>query len=254
MVELQKKDLQLSLVYDKVFNNKKPKLSEIHRIQSKPIRRLLLQFNRLSLIRGVLHRRSFKDDDEIQQLILPQQLRRPILQSLHDDNGHQGQQRVLNLLREKVYWPSMFRDTDHWLSQCERCLISKGDYIEPKTQQGSLTAQQPLELLCTDFTKADVAKGCKENILVITDAFSKYSQAIVTNNQKALTVAKILVEKWFSGLSGFLPGSTVIKADPLTTKSLATSARCMVSNKQQLHHTTQEATLYVNGSTAPYSD
>ena len=53
-------------------------------------------------------------------------------------------------------------------------------------------------MLCIDFTKADVAKGGKENILVLTDAFSKYSQAIVTNNQKALTVAKILVEKWFS--------------------------------------------------------
>ena len=92
----------------------------------------------------------------------------------------------------------MYRDTDHWLSQCERCLISKGDHTEPKTRQGSLTAQQPIELLCIDFTKADVAKGGKENILVLTDTFSKYSQAVMTNNQTALTVAKILVEKWFS--------------------------------------------------------
>ena len=45
MAELQKKDLQLSLVYDKVSKNQKPKLSEIHRIQSKLIRMLLLQFN-----------------------------------------------------------------------------------------------------------------------------------------------------------------------------------------------------------------
>ena len=198
MAEYQKKDLQLLLVYDKVSKNFKPKLSEIHRIQSNPIHRLLLQFNRLSLIWGVLHRHSFKDDDEIQQLILPQQLHKPILKSLYDDNGHQGQQHVINLLWVKVYWPSMYRDTDHWLSQCERCLISKGDYTEPKTQQGSLTAQQPLELLCIDFTKADVAKAGKENILVLTDAFSKYSQAFMTNNQKYLTVAKILVEKWFS--------------------------------------------------------
>ena len=65
MAEYQKKDLQLSLVYDRVSKNLKPKLSEIHRIQSKPIHRLLLQFNQLSLIRGVLHRHSFKDDDEI---------------------------------------------------------------------------------------------------------------------------------------------------------------------------------------------
>ena len=62
-------------------------------------------------------------------------------------------------------------------------LYQKGDYTEPKTKQGSLVAHQPLELLCIDFTKAYVAKGGKENILILTDAFSKYSQAFVTNNQ-----------------------------------------------------------------------
>ena len=91
-------------------------------------------------------------------------------------------------------------DAEHWVSQCEWCLISKGDYNEPKTVQGSLVSNQPMELLCIDFTKADVAKGGKENILVLTDAFSKYSQAFVTPNQKSLTVAKVLVEKWFTCL------------------------------------------------------
>ena len=33
--------------------------------------------------------------------------------------------------------------------------------------------------------------------MVLTDAFTKFSQAFITNNQKALTVAKVLVEKWF---------------------------------------------------------
>ena len=51
----------------------------------------------------------------------------------------------------------------HWVSQCQWCLVSKGDYNEPKTVQGNLVANQPLELLCIDFTKADVAKGGKEN-------------------------------------------------------------------------------------------
>ena len=92
----------------------------------------------------------------------------------------------------------MFADTDRWLAQCERCHIAKGNYTEPKTQQGTLTANQPLELLCIDFTKADPSKGGKENILILTDAFSKFSQAFVTSSQKAIIVAKLLVEKWFS--------------------------------------------------------
>ena len=70
----------------------------------------------------------FMDDDETLQLVLPHCLCESVLQSLHDDNGHQGLQRVIELLRSKVYWPSMFADTDHWLLQCERCHIAKGDY------------------------------------------------------------------------------------------------------------------------------
>ena len=50
LAEYQKKDLQLSLVYDKVLSKIKPKLSEIHHIRSKPIHRLLLQYDQLSLI------------------------------------------------------------------------------------------------------------------------------------------------------------------------------------------------------------
>ena len=91
----------------------------------------------------------------------------------------------------------MFADTNHWLAQCEQCIVTKGDYNEPKTLQGSLVANQPLELLCLDFTKADIVKEGKENILVLTDAFSKDSQAFVTSNQKSLTIVKILVEKLF---------------------------------------------------------
>ena len=67
--------------------------------------------------------------------------------------------------------------------------------LKPKIRQ--LESNNPLDLLCLDFTKIDPSKTGKENVLVMTDAFSKFSVAVVTPNQKALTVAKALVEKWF---------------------------------------------------------
>ena len=48
-----------------------------------------------------------------------------------------------------------------------------------------------------DFTKIDPYKGGKENVLLITDAFTKFMVVMTTNNQQALTVAKALVDKWF---------------------------------------------------------
>ena len=165
MAEYQKRDTHLFLVYEYVASNHKPKLSEIHRVRSKPIRQLLLQYDWLSLIQGVLHHRTFKDNDEIQQLILPLSLHDKVLQSLPNDNGHQSLQCVLDFLYYKVYWPTMFMDTDCWLSQCKWCLVAKGDYTEPKTLQGSLVAHQPLEVFCSNFTKADIAKGARRTFL-----------------------------------------------------------------------------------------
>ena len=43
LAEFEKEDTQLSLIYECVSNNSKPKLSEIHHIWSQPIQQLLLQ-------------------------------------------------------------------------------------------------------------------------------------------------------------------------------------------------------------------
>ena len=45
MAECQKRDTQLAYVYECVTNNSKPKLTAIHHIRSKPVCRLLLQYD-----------------------------------------------------------------------------------------------------------------------------------------------------------------------------------------------------------------
>ena len=54
-----------------------------------------------------------------------------------------------------------------------------------------------MDLMCVGFTKVNPLKDGKENILVLTDAFTKFSQAFVTPNKKLITMEKILVDKWF---------------------------------------------------------
>lgn len=62
---------------------------------------------------------------------------------------------------------------------------------------GSLLASGPLEIIAIDFTALDKACNGQENVLVVTDVFSKFTQAYPTPDQRANTVAKILTEKWF---------------------------------------------------------
>ena len=134
---------------------------------------------------------------EYHQLVLPQQYHRKVLTALHDHMGHQGIDRTLDLLQEWVDWPSMAKDAQSWITNCRHCQIAQGDYNQPKPKIGHLEAHNPLDLVCLDFTKIDPSKTGKENVLVITNMFTKFSLAVCTPNQTAKTVAKILVEKWF---------------------------------------------------------
>ena len=111
--------------------------------------------------------------------------------------GHQGIDRTMDLLRERVYWPSMAKDARNWVTSCHCCQNAQGDYNQPKPKIGHLEAHNPLDLVCLDFTKIDLSKTGKENVLVITDAFTKFSIAVCTSNQTAKMGAKVLVEKWF---------------------------------------------------------
>ena len=60
-----------------------------------------------------------------------------------------------------------------------------------------IIVNNPIDLFCVHFTKVDPLKEGKENILVVIDAFTKFSQVFVTPYQKAITIMEILVDKWF---------------------------------------------------------
>lgn len=62
---------------------------------------------------------------------------------------------------------------------------------------GSLTASAPLEVLAMDYTLLEKSTSGFENVLVLTDVFTKFTQAIPTKDQRAPTVARTLVNTWF---------------------------------------------------------
>ena len=67
-----------------------------------------------------------------------------------------------------------------------------------KTKKGSIDASRPLELLCIDYTKLDKSINGKENVLVMIDAYSKFTVAVVTKDQTANTVVKTPISQWFN--------------------------------------------------------
>ena len=153
----------------------------------------------LKLIKGVLYRKPILDNSAERkprlQLILPKHLTKKVLNSCHDQVGHQGIVRILSLLRERFYWPGRHKETTLYVSKCQNCLKRKA--IPDVAPLQPIIASQPMELVHMDCLSIEPSKGNIENVLVITDHFTRYAQAYPSKTQTAQATAEVLWENFF---------------------------------------------------------
>lgn len=165
---------------------------------SKEALMLVKQWDRIVEKDGVLHRRVCRPKgEEVLQLVLPVSLKNQVLQQLHNEHGHQGVERTTDLIHQRCYWPGMHHDIKQWCQECERCQVAKDTQPVARAYMGHLLASHPNQILAVDFTLLEPSKNGMEHVLVMTDVFSKYTQAVPTHDQRASTVAKVLVNEWF---------------------------------------------------------
>ncbi|XP_024120881.1 uncharacterized protein K02A2.6 [Oryzias melastigma] len=156
---------------------------------------LLREWNRLELYDDILYRKRQDGEHISLQLVLPEELRPIVLTSLHDDMGHLGVERTLDLVRSRFFWPRMAADVEQKIKTCNRCIRRKAP-PERAAPLVNIKTSRPLELLCMDYLTLEPDQSNTKDILVLTDHFTKYAMAIPTANQKAKTVAKCLWENF----------------------------------------------------------
>ena len=161
---------------------------------SSEIKSFLRNKKSLKLVKDVLYRKSYSDNSTskktLWQLVVPKLFRERALLGCHDDVGHQGILRTLSLLRERFYWPGMQEEATQHVLKCSRCLRRKTPPQVAPLQPILVT--QPLELVHMDYLSLEPSKGNIENVLVITDHFTRYALAYPSKTQTAQATARIL--------------------------------------------------------------
>ncbi|PIK44894.1 hypothetical protein BSL78_18232 [Apostichopus japonicus] len=130
--------------------------------------------------------------DPVKQFVVPSSLKVRVLQGLHDQAGHFGATRTLALIQERFYWPNMRSDVQNYCAECERCNLAKPPTTTTRAPLVNIKVSAPLELVAIDFLKLDRSTDGFENVLVITDYFTKLAVAVATRNQTAVTTARAL--------------------------------------------------------------
>ena len=90
MAEYQRQDNQILPIIENMEKDQKPPKKFTFQIRSKLAHKLTLQWDRLILKQGVLHRLYIFKEIEYHQLVLPQRYHCKVLTALHDNMSHQG--------------------------------------------------------------------------------------------------------------------------------------------------------------------
>ena len=180
---------------------------------SADVKSLLRIKKSLVLGKGILFKKSYADNTSskkiIWQLVVPKTHRHKAILGCHDEIGHQGRVRTLSLLRERFFWPGMQVEATQHISKCSRCLKRKSTPQVAPLQP--ILVSQPLELVHFDYLTLEPSKGNIENVLVITDHFTRYALAYASKTQTAQATARIL----WDNFTCFLNNSYQIKEEIL---------------------------------------
>ena len=176
--------------------------SEFSRGQSPNYRRLHQQWDQLIVREGVLWR-HYHTPSETQswlQLVVPQTLQQTILKELHEGvaGGHLGQDRTLQKLKERFYWPSHFNAVRDWCQTCPECATRKLKAPRRRAPLGTITAGYPTQIMAVDLLgPLPESDNGNSYVMVVGDYFTRWMEALPIPNQEAETVANKLVDEVF---------------------------------------------------------
>ena len=181
---------------------------------------------------GVLYRTAKAHQTKWIQLVLPPSHQATALRFCHDDLGHHGISRTVALLRDRFFWPAMEQEVRHHISTCDRCLRFKPP--REKAKLVHITANHALELVHFDFLKLEPSKGKFEDVLVVTDHFTRFAQAYPARNQTARTTAQLFWDKFICNY-GF--PDKLISDQGRNFESNLIKELCALAHVEKLHTT-----------------
>ena len=148
----------------------------------------------------ILYRQYYNDLGEVShlQVLLPGQLLKVLLQSLHGTAGkHPDISKMMQEVRQKYYFPSIATYVRNWVRDCEICIQDKrinNTRITPELIHIPERDFGPEDLMQIDLLPELTPIGGYENIITEIDVFSRYAFAYPVSNPTAVNTAKVTID------------------------------------------------------------
>lgn len=195
--EAQKQPGDVATIYFAVESNQELQQSVVN-LGSTELRKLSRMFSLMKIREdGVLIVRILVNHRSREVIICPKEMRKEVVWETHN-LSHAGVMRTLRRLRLTWYWPGMTSDVRRMVKSCEICQRAKFGGLHQPVLQGPLWVGRPWQKVAIDLVgPLPVTPKGNKWILVLTDHFTRWQDAIALPDATAPMVAEALDHRVF---------------------------------------------------------
>ena len=194
--KLQSEDDSMSKIISWKNQGERPPWKDVKH-EGRLVRILWSMWKLIYLQDGILYKKD--ENTQCSQLIVPMKLKQQILTQVHNHRlgGHFGVKKTLHNVRSRFWWPGMRDDVCRWCRTCGACQRRNPRSGSRMPLYQDLVGS-PMERMAMDILSfREQTENGNTCVLVVTDYFTKWTEAFALPDHQALTVADTLVTEVF---------------------------------------------------------
>ena len=194
----QKKPSDVGTIYSAVSSQKELTQAEVG-LGSSELKKFSSLFSLMRIREdGMLVVRIIVNSRPREVIVCPTQLRKEVMWATHV-LSHAGIMKTLNRVRLTWYWPGMTSDIRRLVKTCEICQKAKSGGLRQPSTQGPLWVGRPWQKVAVDLVgPLPVTPRGNKWIMVLTDHFTRWQDALPLTDATAPVVAEMLDARVFS--------------------------------------------------------
>lgn len=147
---------------------------------------------------GVLHRITELNDRSVQQVVIPNVLRKAALKLAHSSKmaGHPGVFRTYKRAKEMFYFPGLLNYVTEYVKCCGNCQRRKGNPQVNVELQAFPEIKEPLDRVGADLIDLHNSYSGNRYVLVLVDHLSRYTTLVPIPKKDPQTVAEALLDRF----------------------------------------------------------
>ena len=149
------------------------------------------------LVDDLVYYLSNANDDPCMRLLIPKHLRDYVVKKYHDQNGHIGVQKTFDSIRQKYYWPNIFKEIYKYVNECTTCQTRSLQKIRQPLQETDIPPY-PMAKLSLDLSGPyPTTLPGNKYIIAFVDWYSGWPEAFAVPDKTGEIVAHLIIDKIF---------------------------------------------------------